>query len=100
MDESNKTMRLEVFVSEGCFGCDTALNVAQSIRDSLIPGLQVDVIDLTQPESERPSNVFATPTYRLNGRVISLGNPDKVEIVEQLREMGSASEQANTSEKS
>jgi hypothetical protein len=40
-----------------------------------VPGLAVQVIDLADPSATRPSSVFAVPTYVLDGRIVSLGNP-------------------------
>ncbi len=31
-----------------------------------------------------PEDVFAVPTYLLNGRVISLGNPTRIELCDKL----------------
>jgi hypothetical protein len=39
------------------------------------PCLQVDVVNLAEPGTRAPADVFAVPTFVLNGRVLSLGTP-------------------------
>jgi len=40
------------------------------------------VIDLEAPEVSVPEAVFATPTYMLNDRIVSLGNPSPAEVTQ------------------
>ncbi len=39
------------------------------------PQLVTEIINLDEPGAEKPEEVFAVPTYLLNGKIISLGNP-------------------------
>jgi hypothetical protein len=48
--------------------------VAEVIRQEY-PQVDLQVIDLMDPAKVIPPEVFATPTYLLNGSVWSLGNP-------------------------
>jgi hypothetical protein len=51
------------------------------------PTIVVRVIDLDQLEGGPPPDpVVAVPTYLLNGRVISLGNPYLEDLFARLRE--------------
>ena len=77
-------MRLEIYVASQCFTCDQALVIAE--RAQAIAGLEVAVISLDDPQQSVPPNVFAVPTYLLDGRVVSLGNPDCEEFLAQLRQ--------------
>ncbi len=45
------------------------------------PQLITEIINLDEPGAEKPEEVFAVPTYMLDGKIISLGNP----YPEQLR---------------
>jgi predicted thioredoxin/glutaredoxin len=72
--------RLRIFVEPGCEGCHRALSLAGAIRDRF-PALEVEVVDLSAPEAHRPEYVFAVPTFVLNGRVLSLGNPRPSRLV-------------------
>ncbi len=67
---------LQIVVDGACVGCETARGLAASVRALGVPGLEVDLIDLDEPGAVRPAAVFAVPTYLLDGRVLSLGNPE------------------------
>jgi thiol-disulfide isomerase/thioredoxin len=76
---------LKIFVTEHCSGCVEALRIAAEVaRD--YPHLGVEVIDLNAPEVIVPETVFATPTYMLNNRIVSLGNPSPAEVARWARE--------------
>jgi hypothetical protein len=49
------------------------------------PGM-VQVIDLDLNIASLPERVVAVPTYLLDGRVVSLGNPDPEDLFARLRE--------------
>ncbi len=66
---------LAVYVLPGCPGCERAYRIAGEVKRRC-PQIQVRVIDLSEPTAIQPPNVFSVPTYLLDGRVISLGNPD------------------------
>src|SRR5262249_16889293 len=57
-----------------CATCATAYERVAHVRQ-LRPHQPIEVVDLDQAGTERPSTVFGTPTYCLDDRVISLGNP-------------------------
>ena len=76
-------MRLEIYVASDCLTCDYAYEVAAAARQ--IAGIEVAVIDLDQSTQDLPPNVVAVPTYLLNGRVISLGNPRLEPFLADLR---------------
>jgi hypothetical protein len=41
--------------------------------------MAVTTIDITKLK-QAPANVFAVPTFVLNGQVVSLGNPSRAEL--------------------
>ena len=51
-------------------------------------GVQVQLIDLSQPGVIKPESVFAVPTYLLNGDVVSLGNPEEPWLLERILNAG------------
>jgi hypothetical protein len=70
---------LKIFVSDDCSGCVEAQRIAAWVtRD--FPQLEVELIDIGQPQASVPEAVFATPTYLLNSRIVSLGNPSPAEV--------------------
>jgi predicted thioredoxin/glutaredoxin len=76
-------MRLEIYVAHECTNCEEALLIAERVRG--IAGLEVAVIDLDEPGQIVLPGVVAVPTYLLNGRVVSLGNPAREEFLTLLR---------------
>ncbi len=78
------TPLLQVYVAPGCAGCRIALEVVEALRHAR-PDQRVDVIDISDdPGLPLPDGVVGTPTYLLNGRVISLGNPELSELLTKL----------------
>ena len=75
---------LEIYVAPDCFGCETARTLAGNVRALSLPDLEVRLLDLSEPDVIRPPAVFAVPTYILDGRVISLGNPEQDWLLDQL----------------
>ena len=75
---------LEIYVGPACFASETARGLAAAVRARARPGLEVRLVDLGEPGAVRPSAVFAVPTYLLDGRVISLGNPEEAWLLQQL----------------
>ena len=59
--------------------------IALEMRE-LFPLLQVDLIDLDAGHPI-PDGVVATPTYLLDGKVISLGNPRREDLIETVMEL-------------
>ncbi len=79
--------RLEVYVSSQCLNCDEAVRLAEEAA-ALFPTVVVRVIDLDLEvdKGPPPDPVVAVPTYVLNGRVVSLGNPYPEELFARLHE--------------
>lgn len=75
---------LEIFVLPFCFGCETAIRMAERVRALHLTGVDVRLIDLSDPAVIRPDSIFAVPTYRIDGRVVSLGNPEEPWLLELL----------------
>ncbi|GBC76884.1 hypothetical protein HRbin08_00352 [bacterium HR08] len=73
---------LQVYVARHCPNCEEARRLAR-LADSLFPTLTVHVIDLDESSADGV-DVFAVPTYVLNGRVCFLGNPSEEELWERL----------------
>ncbi len=68
---------LEVYVTATCRGCARARELVAWLAALDLPHVEVRLVHLDQPGATRPPTVFAVPTYLLNGRVLSLGNPDE-----------------------
>ena len=70
-----RTTVLQVFVEPACESCRRAIQLAEDV-DAAYPKLAVDIVDIRSRENER-DDVFAVPTFVLDDRVLSLGNPQK-----------------------
>jgi len=77
------TMHLDIYVTNQCANCEEALLLAERART--IAGLKVTVVNLDQPGQSIPPRVVAVPTYLLNGKVVSLGNPERETFLAMLR---------------
>jgi hypothetical protein len=75
---------LEIFTLAECRGCETARDLANLARAHAPADLDVRLVDLAAAGAARPAAVFAVPTYLLDGRVLSLGNPDPAWLLAQL----------------
>ncbi len=76
-------MHLEIYITDQCTNCQEAVLIAEQART--IAGLSVTVVNLDEPGQRVPPQVFATPTYVLNGLVVSLGNPERDGFLAGLR---------------
>ncbi len=64
-----------MYVSDSCWVCAHTSIVVDDIR-SRFPGLTVEVVNVDcERWNDIPESVFSVPTYTLNGRTVSLGNP-------------------------
>ena len=75
--------KLDVYISETCWSCDEAKQIVAEIRPQF-PSITIDLRDIN--DERRPSTVFATPTYVLDGRTIFLGNPTREQLQQKLEE--------------
>lgn len=76
---------LELYVVSDCPTCRRALNqVRRVVR--LFPELEMQIIDLDEPYRPIPPEVFAAPTLRLDGRIISLGTPSRERLIHHIRD--------------
>ena len=84
-DLQRSTPLLEVYVSSECPNCDEAVRLAEQAA-ARYPNVAVRLIDLDELGGNPPPDpVVAVPTYLLNGRVVSLGNPYPEELFARLQ---------------
>jgi hypothetical protein len=77
--KNRNTPVLRIYVGKHCWSCDEAVRLAEEVERKFVE-LNVEVIDLDAEGSVNYDDVFSTPTYILNGRTISLGNPSPDEL--------------------
>lgn len=74
-------VKLEVYLSDGCWTCGETRQIVADVAPEF-PEVVVRLIEIDgQP---LPESVFAVPTYLVNGRVVSLGNPTREELRQKL----------------
>lgn len=70
-----------VYVTPGCVGCDLTLDLIARIESAESGSGQIQVVDTSVDQSNLPSDLFAAPSWYVDGVLFSLGNP----TIEQLR---------------
>ena len=80
---TNTNTTVAIYVAQHCGTCKYAYEVAETIQTTY-PQVEVRLIDMETTVEKIPEAVFATPTYLLNGRLWSLGNPSPEQIHETL----------------
>lgn len=71
--------KLEIYVADDCPICTETVNLANIIVNRYA-NLDVDLINLNNPDTICPDNVFAVPTFIYNERIVFLGNPSLQEL--------------------
>lgn len=74
---------LQIFIESHCSSCRRAAALAEQARGRF-PALRVEVVNLSEAGTEPPEEVFAVPTFLLDGAVLSLGNPRPAELMRRL----------------
>lgn len=74
---------LRVFISEDCWSCCESRRIIGEIAPQF-PQITIELVDLSA--QKRPDEIFAVPTYVLDGKVISLGNPYLTELQKKLQD--------------
>ena len=71
-------VELHVYVEAGCSTCRRAVDIARKV-DGAYAGVAVRVIDTGRAEGIA-ADVFAVPTFVLDGKLLSLGNPREQDL--------------------
>ena len=79
--EATDHVELVIYVSSHCSVCAYAYEVSEDIKQRF-PDVNLKLVDMESTTEPIPETVFATPTYLLNGRVWSLGNPSPDMVVD------------------
>jgi hypothetical protein len=82
--------RLEVYIADNCWSCNATKQIVAEIGQQF-PSITIELRDIG--DERRPSCVFATPTYVLDGRTIFLGNPTPEQLLHKLEEAQAVGEQ-------
>ena len=77
---------LKIYITENCPGCDEARSVAAKVKREY-PDFLVELIDIAGNQAVVPDTIFATPTFMLNNRIVSLGNPSPEQVMQWVEEV-------------
>ncbi|MDD2857185.1 MAG: thioredoxin family protein [Candidatus Nanopelagicales bacterium] len=80
---STQAPHLTVLVADHCVACRRTPQVLAEIAE-LVPGLTVSVIDVDREDAPVGITLIGTPTYLVDGKVVSLGNPEPRRIADLL----------------
>lgn len=78
-------VELQVFVESGCQQCERALELAREM-DGAFSQLAVRIVDIAETDPQR-DDVFAVPTFVLDDQVLSLGNPHRAELRQEVESL-------------
>jgi hypothetical protein len=73
--------KLTVYIADDCWSCTETRRILNDVIPKF-PDLLLSVVNTKQ--TPLPDGVFAVPTYLLNGKVISLGNPTREALQKRL----------------
>ena len=76
---------LRIFIADNCPGCSGAREIAAQIEQNH-PKIAVELVDIAESRAAVLESIFATPTYMLNDRIVSLGNPSPEQVAQWVEE--------------
>ena len=76
-------VKLQVYVKDDCWTCAESRRIVAEIAPQF-PQISVELVDMET--SNRPQDVFAVPTYVLDGHIISLGNPYRDDLRREIKD--------------
>ncbi len=79
-------MKLQVYVSQHCVSCSHSVALGQAVV-SHFDDITLEVLDLEDPLSVKPEQVFAAPTFLLDGRLLCLGNQEEEWLTRRLEQV-------------
>ena len=69
-----------VLVSDGCLACERVPTVLDEVRQR-IPSARITVVDITAEGVPQGVPFVGTPTYIIEDRIVSVGNPESNDLV-------------------
>ncbi len=77
---------LQVYIADRCPGSMVARRLAERLRERC-PGVPLKLINVDDPGAAAPPEIFGTPIYAWNSRIIFLGNPSEDELMTHVRRL-------------
>lgn len=76
-------LKLQVVISNHCWGCQKALTLAKLAAERFSE-LRVAVVNLDEEPLAKPPQAIAVPAYILDGTLLFLGNPSAEELFDRI----------------
>ena len=84
-------IKVEVFSTNSCPHCPSAIDAAQVAKDKLGDAIDVEVVKIDESEENRQRainyQIMAVPTIVINGEVTFVGAPSDDELIEKLESL-------------
>ena len=84
-------IKVEVFSTNSCPHCPSAIEAAQVAKDKLGDAIDVEVIKIDESMENRQKaidyQIMAVPTIVINGEVTFVGAPSEAELIEKLESL-------------
>lgn len=84
-------IKVEVFSTNSCPHCPSAIEAAQVAKDKLGDAIDVEVIKIDENSENRQRaidyQIMAVPTIVINGEVTFVGAPSEDELIDKLESL-------------
>lgn len=84
-------IKVEVFSTNSCPHCPSAIDAAQVAKDKLGDAIDVEVIKIDESEENRQRainyQIMAVPTIVIDGEVTFVGAPGEDELIDKLESL-------------
>lgn len=88
-------IRVEVFSSNSCPHCPSAIKVAEEAQNDMGLDIEVEVVNVNDPDNmqrARDYQIMAVPTIAINGKVEFVGAPTKDQLVSKINEIANSND--------
>lgn len=84
-------IKVEVFSTNSCPHCPSAIDAAQVAKDKLGDAIDVEVVKIDESEENRQRaidyQIMAVPTIVIDGEVTFVGAPGEDELIDKLESL-------------
>ena len=84
-------IKVEVFSTNSCPHCPSAIDAAQVAKDKLGDAIDVEVLKIDESDENRQKainyQIMAVPTIVIDGEVVFVGAPSDDELIEKLESL-------------
>ena len=84
-------IKVEVFSTNSCPHCPSAIDAAQVAKDKLGDAIDVEVLKIDESDEHRQKainyQIMAVPTIVIDGEVVFVGAPSDDELIEKIESL-------------